>query len=531
MVLPADGKGNEREPAMSFAKEAATMMMKGKMAILGLLVGLLAGSVAEAQEFQWVRQFGTTGTDQARGVWIDSSGIYVVGFVDGALPGQSSSGGTDAFLRKYDSNGNELWTRQFGTAGFDGAARVSADASGVYVVGRTDGALPGQSYAGAADAFVRKYDSDGNELWTRQFGTSSNDVANSVSLDGSGVLVGGWTGGALPGQISAGNADAFIRKYDANGNELWTLQFGTPGIDQITEGGLFADGTGVYVAGETTGALPGQINAGGGDVFVRKYNELGKEQWTRQFGGTDFDLVRGIVVDARSIYVGGFTLGALPGQSSAGSRDAFVRKYDLDGNEQWTRQFGTASLDQAHAVSAQAGGVYLFGKTDGAFPGQISAGSTDAFVRKYDVNGNEVWTRQFGSAGFDQAWGGSVGAPAVYFVGETQGTLMGQTSAGAVDAFLVALVVVTPVELLQQLAADVVALNLQQGITNSLDAKLDAVLEALDDLNENNDGAAVNALLAFINAVEAQRGIHISEADANALIAKAQQAIALLSGG
>ncbi|MHC4193975.1 MAG: FIMAH domain-containing protein, partial [Planctomycetota bacterium] len=67
------------------------------------------------------------------------------------------------------------------------------------------------------------------------------------------------------------------------------------------------------------------------------------------------------------------------------------------------------------------------------------------------------------------------------------------------------------------------------GISNSLDAKLDAVLRALDDANENNDIAAINALEAFINAVEGQRGDKISTEDADALIATAQEAIAALS--
>ena len=80
------------------------------------------------------------------------------------------------------------------------------------------------------------------------------------------------------------------------------------------------------------------------------------------------------------------------------------------------------------------------------------------------------------------------------------------------------------------LAQDVIALNLQQGISNSLDAKLDAAMQALDDINESNDGAAINTLQAFINAVEAQRGNKIPEADADALIAVAQEIINLLSG-
>ena len=57
-----------------------------------------------------------------------------------------------------------------------------------------------------------------------------------------------------------------------------------------------------------------------------------------------------------------------------------------------------------------------------------------------------------------------------------------------------------------------------------------ATLKALDDMNQNNNAAAVNGLQAFINAVEAQRGVHISSADADALIAAAEQIIALLGG-
>ena len=68
------------------------------------------------------------------------------------------------------------------------------------------------------------------------------------------------------------------------------------------------------------------------------------------------------------------------------------------------------------------------------------------------------------------------------------------------------------------------------GIANSLDAKLDAVENALDDVNANNDVAAINALQAFINAITAQSGDKIGAADAAGLIAAAQDIIALLSG-
>src|SRR5262249_54274021 len=118
--------------------------------------------------------------------------------------------GSDAFVRKYDSDGNEIWTRQFGTAGSDWALGLSVNASGVYVAGYTEGALSGQDYAGGGDAFLRMYDANGAEQRTREFGTSSTDGASAA--DASGIYVGGVTSGTLPGQASAGGIDAFLVK-------------------------------------------------------------------------------------------------------------------------------------------------------------------------------------------------------------------------------------------------------------------------------------------------------------------------------
>jgi hypothetical protein len=88
-----------------------------------------------------------------------------------------------------------------------------------------------------------------------------------------------------------------------------------------------------------------------------------------------------------------------------------------------------------------------------------------------------------------------------------------------------------PVQLIADLIQDVVILNLQRGIANALDSKLDAVQRALEDVNENNDVAAINALGAFINEVEAQSGDKISEAEADALIEAAQSIIDFLMHG
>jgi hypothetical protein len=87
---------------------------------------------------------------------------------------------------------------------------------------------------------------------------------------------------------------------------------------------------------------------------------------------------------------------------------------------------------------------------------------------------------------------------------------------------------VTPTEALEDLSATVANLDMRKGIANSLNAKLDTALGALDDLNENNDVAATNALGAFIHFVEAKRGKKIAEEDADMLIQAALNIITAL---
>jgi hypothetical protein len=67
-------------------------------------------------DFDWLRQFGSVVGRDDDAPAVDAHGnLYVAGYVNGALPGQISVGGADAYLRKYDAAGNELWTRQFGS--------------------------------------------------------------------------------------------------------------------------------------------------------------------------------------------------------------------------------------------------------------------------------------------------------------------------------------------------------------------------------------------------------------------------------
>ena len=89
--------------------------------------------------------------------------------------------------------------------------------------------------------------------------------------------------------------------------------------------------------------------------------------------------------------------------------------------------------------------------------------------------------------------------------------------------------VLTPTEAVQEIINVVMGLNAQAGIVNSLDKKLEAVQDALDNANGGNVAAAINKLEAFINEIEAQRGNQLSNEDADLLISMAQAVIAALS--
>ncbi|MFQ5933557.1 MAG: SBBP repeat-containing protein, partial [Dehalococcoidia bacterium] len=65
--------------------------------------------------------------------------------------------------------------------------------------------------------------------WVRQFGSGATDMATDVAVDREGnVYVAGITAGVLPDQTSAGSRDALVRKYAPDGQEMWTVQFGSP---------------------------------------------------------------------------------------------------------------------------------------------------------------------------------------------------------------------------------------------------------------------------------------------------------------
>jgi hypothetical protein len=95
------------------------------------------------------------------------------------------------------------------------------------------------------------------------------------------------------------------------------------------------------------------------------------------------------------------------------------------------------------------------------------------------------------------------------------------------------LLVVDPVDVVEDLVLMVMIVNEENEIPNSsLETKLNAALNTLDDVNENNDVAAINTLGNFIDSVIRQRNRgDIPPLDAQDLIDAAQSTIDLLTNG
>jgi Beta-propeller repeat len=281
----------------------------------------------------WVKQFGTSGRDYAYGITTDISGsVYVSGFTSGAFPNSINLGSNDTFVAKYDSSGTQLWVKQFGTSGYDDAGSITTDISGsVYVSGSTNGTFPNNTNSGFVDAFIARYDGSGTQLWLKQFGASGHDYAGSITTDSRGnVYISGFTNGAFPSNTSSGPNDAFIARYDSAGTQSWVKQFGTRGDD--FGGAIAADGRGnVYISGTTDGAFPNNTNSGFVDAFIARYDSAGTQSWVKQFGTSDLDAPSGITTDiSGSVYVSGFTTGAFPNNINLGFSDIFIAKFLAD---------------------------------------------------------------------------------------------------------------------------------------------------------------------------------------------------------
>lgn len=365
-----------------------------KKTILAILVlSMVTTHINSQTNFKWGKLFGSQKDEYVLNHLNDLNGnIYVAGKTTGVI-GTGNYGRNDGFLTKIDSSGNILWARQFGTTQEEDVQWCAMDNNGgIYLTGSTTGDLGGKN-SGKEDVFVVKYNTEGKILWSKQFGTDSSDIARSIFINKNGdIYITGDTRGKL-GKSTSGKNDCFIMKLDTDGNKIFTTQFGS---DKDDSGYCITGGKGseIVVCGITWGDLSGK-NKGFIDSFTGQFTENGELIKYNQFGSEGFDIAEVVSMDdENNIYVGGSTSGNF-GSLQAGEGDCFLLKLNEKGEILWNNQFGTSNHDGLRSISFNPS------VSDNMLvSGIVNLPPSNAFVRMYSKDGKMLWERIFaGSSG------------------------------------------------------------------------------------------------------------------------------------
>ncbi|MDQ2771736.1 MAG: hypothetical protein M3Y54_14700 [Bacteroidota bacterium] len=410
----------------------------------------------------------SSGSSTANATATDNSGnVYVAGSFSGtvsfgtttlsSLP--SSQGSPDMFLAKWSTNTNTwAWAVRGGGTGEDYAYAVAVSGLNVYVTGLFHSAgsaiiagtpLTGQ---GLQDAFVAKYFDNGSTVsngWATSAGSSLDDGAMGVAINGSSVYVAGYAGAnatvagtALPG---AGHSDAFLAKYIDNGATVsngWAVSGG--GVLPDVAYGVAVNGSNVYITGYyddgATVAGTALPMTGGTNVFVAKYVDNGSSAsngWATSGGGSSDDFGRGIAVSGNSMYITG-TFGTSNNARLAGvlltgrgGGDMFLAKYIDNGStftNGWATSGGGSQEDAGNGLAIRNNNIYVSGFFKSG--SNVSIGGTamagyggfDMFVAKYTDNGTTFgngWTASGGGPDTDASYGVAVNSAGVFTVGTT----------------------------------------------------------------------------------------------------------------
>lgn len=302
---------------------------------------------------QWNTTFGGPGYDMiypADLIQTSDGGYALAGYNDYYGPG-------DMWLIKTDASGVEQWNKTYGTPGtLEGAVQVIQTSDGGYALAGQTGAF--YSYS---TPYLVKTDADGNVQWTQTYpsgGTWSSFWGVIQRGDGGYMLVGvkDWL-------------RVWLIKTDSTGNMLWDATFEGSGDEEPRSFIKTADG-GYAIAGYTT-----SYGAGGNDGWLIKTDADGNAQWNMTWGGPYNDCFNGIAQTSD----GGFVLtGECSFTGDASSGDTMLVKTDSNGRVEWSRTYGGSSADEMRGLLlASDGGVVMVGETS-----SFGAGDRDVWLLK-----------------------------------------------------------------------------------------------------------------------------------------------------
>jgi hypothetical protein len=308
------------------------------------------------------------------------------------------------------------WARQASDAGVSSALGVSSDGVGnLFVAGIVTPPSVLDSITlptfGGYDGYVAKYDRNGAIQWAISLGGSDNDYAAEIATDYLGnSFVTGWVGSsAMIGTNLYNfsyNVNFFVLKVNTSGVIQWVKFFNNSG--GLSEGKAIAvDGSGLTVAVSgffQYSADLDSIHITGNyeDAFTAKLNgQTGNVDWVRTGGGFSDDEGQGVALDgsmnviASGYYKTSATFDGLTFPSGSG-HDIYLIKYDNNGSIIWGKYAIGPGQDDGYKIKTDNyNNIYLEGLYEAGvdFDGNVltSVGSYDAYLNKYDPNGNLKW--------------------------------------------------------------------------------------------------------------------------------------------
>ena len=324
----------------------------------------------------WERTFGGHGAEKAYATTEMADGGFVVA-------GHTLSRGRlryDAMVVRFDRTGRILWQRIFGGRDTEQIYGIVAlKDGGVAVAGHTR-----SSGAGESDIWVVRLDTGGKIVWQRTFGGTANDRARSIAAapDG-GLIVAGFTRSR-----GAGDGDAWILRLDRDGKLIWDSVYGKKGDD-----GAFniipLPGGGFAVAGYSQG-----LGEDAYEFWVLWVDDGGWVKWERRFRRGMFAAATALTPASN----GGLYVVGMSHETSKERPNVWVLHLDRYGAFVWQKQIGGPKTDGGWGVAATAdGGFVVLAAT-----ASRGAGSTDAWLMRFDRSGKLLWERLYGQALWDR---------------------------------------------------------------------------------------------------------------------------------
>jgi len=378
------------------------MFQKAWLTVLGGLV--LATSSYAAQETKkkkeayravWQKIYGGKEDDIAYGIVALENG-------ESAIVGTCKSYGaqrSDICVTRMTANGEMRWRLWLGGKKKDEGKAIARTADGnIVVLGRTKSFSKDYAY----DLYIAKISLDGKKIWEKTLGGERDEYAGGIAgTDDGGVLLVGASE-----SYGAGDKDIYIAKLDQNGKMVHAHTIGGEKEDVATALTRTRDGKMVLVGYR-------EIEyTGDSDFLIMQLDQSGKRLWTKTFGETHEDMLRGVTP---TIDNGVVAIGSTRSYGSS-QTDLTVMKIDAEGKTIWHKIYGFKYYEYGNAVATtRDGGFMLAGGTN-----TLGKGNHSVYVLALDRTGELVWSHVYGDERKDVAHGvARMSDGSVVVVGET----------------------------------------------------------------------------------------------------------------